>query len=147
MVESKRFKSKVFNGQGKHLVVAEKKPYFKVTEEEIAKALKLEGGLITRTANKLKVTRSAISQRIKKSSYLQEIQEESREEFLDLAESQLRKAVEGGNLKAIMFALRTLGKERGFVERQEFAAYMKHSGFELNIVKPMMEVGDEEEDR
>lgn len=38
---------------------------------------------------------------------------------LDFAESQLHKQIQGGNTQATIFLLKTKGKKRGFVERQE----------------------------
>jgi hypothetical protein len=40
-------------------------------------------------------------------------------EFVDTAELKLRQAVINGEAWAVLFALRTKGKERGYVERQE----------------------------
>ena len=39
--------------------------------------------------------------------------------FIDLAESQLVESVRGGNLTAVIFTLKTRGKDRGYSERQE----------------------------
>ena len=38
---------------------------------------------------------------------------------LDFAESQLHKQIKEGNTTATIFLLKTLGKKRGYVERQE----------------------------
>jgi hypothetical protein len=45
--------------------------------------------------------------------------EKERGEFLDTVELALRKACEEGQGWAVCFALKTLGKDRGYVERQE----------------------------
>ena len=45
--------------------------------------------------------------------------DEVKEEQIDLAESELRKLVKSGNMTAIIFTLKTIGKERGYIERTE----------------------------
>ena len=48
---------------------------------------------------------------------------------LDFAESQLQKRMKDGSDAAIIFYLKTKGKKRGFVERQE----VEHSGSGVNL--------------
>ena len=50
---------------------------------------------------------------------LKDVLVEAREGALDLAESKLIKLIKEGNLTAIIFFLKTQGKHRGYVERQE----------------------------
>jgi hypothetical protein len=45
--------------------------------------------------------------------------DEINEVSLDFAESQLFKQIQGGNVTATIFYLKTKGKKRGYVERQE----------------------------
>ena len=47
--------------------------------------------------------------------------EEAIEIRLDMAEDQLNKLCVAGNLGAIIFTLKTLGKSRGYIERHELA--------------------------
>ena len=44
---------------------------------------------------------------------------------LDFAESQLHKLVREGNVAATLFLLKTKGKKRGYIERQEIHAHVK----------------------
>ena len=48
------------------------------------------------------------------------IVEEARESLVDDAESELHKQMFKGNITALIFFLKTQGKSRGYVERQEF---------------------------
>ena len=50
---------------------------------------------------------------------LQDVLNEARESSIDLAESELIKAIEAGNLTANIFFLKTRGKSRGYSERSE----------------------------
>lgn len=47
---------------------------------------------------------------------------------LDFAESKLDQNINNGDTTAIIFLLKTLGKERGYVERQENKTDVKVSG-------------------
>jgi hypothetical protein len=89
------------------------------TEDEICDAIVQANGLIMVAARNLKLTRDAIYKRAKSSEKVKEAIKMAREELIDLAESRLRVAVLNGEPWAIQLALKTLGKERGYVERLE----------------------------
>lgn len=65
-------------------------------------------------ARRLGVSRTAIRKRVKKSPEISALVEDFREGQLDKAEAALFRAVERGNIRAICFVLRTLGKDRGY---------------------------------
>lgn len=100
------------------------KPIF--TNEEIADALRAAYGLLATTAQILtkvgggrKITRQAVSGRIKRSPELREVAEQAAETLTDLAEQELYKLIKQGDKTAIIFYLKCKGKARGYVERQE----------------------------
>lgn len=95
-----------------------------LTEEQIALALEKKMGNITDAARALKITRQGLHKRIASSEALQAVVAEARETLVDIAESHLLKQIKKGNITAIIFTLKTQGKERGYVERQE----VEHSG-------------------
>lgn len=105
----------------------------KVTDEEIAEALRRTYGLVTSAAillsKKLKengeksgISHQAISKRIEKNKRLQNLYEELRAATLDMAEMELLKLIKDGNLGAICFFLKCKGKKRGWIEHQKYEA-------------------------
>lgn len=51
------------------------------------------------------------------------IKEAARQSMIDSAEEGLRNGVDEGNLTAIIFTLKTIGKESGYIERTETETY------------------------
>ena len=60
--------------------------------------------------------------------------EEVREGLIDFAEHQLLANIKKGKTAEIIFYLKTLGKKRGFIERQEFDT-VGDKMFEVKIMK------------
>lgn len=89
------------------------------TVKDCAQALRNTGGFITAAAKQLGISQPALSKRISKSAKLKAVVEETKEQYLDLAESQLVKAIKDRESWAICFYLKCKGKQRGYVEKQE----------------------------
>lgn len=87
--------------------------------EEIIEAIKKCRGLTYIIANALGVSHSGISAKIAADPELSGVLKEQRGRALDMAEAKLMQAVDKGEQWAITMILRTLGRERGYVERQE----------------------------
>ncbi len=103
----------------------------RLKQKDIEKALRVAGGNVTGAADRLGVPRSTLYRRIKQSKRLQEVLEECREVLIDEAEAALTRRVRQGHMSAVTFVLKTLGKNRGYVERQE----IEHSGLHELVVK------------
>jgi len=86
---------------------------------QILEALKATGGLVYMAARKLGCDPSTINKRAKTSPEIQAAIDNARGDMLDMAEHELKKAVRGGDMTAIIFTLKTIGKGRGYVERIE----------------------------
>lgn len=86
---------------------------------EIVEALKATGGMVYMAARKLGCNPSTIHVRAKTSPEIQAAIDNARGDMLDMAEHELKKAVRGGDMTAIIFTLKTIGKHRGYVERVE----------------------------
>ena len=87
--------------------------------DEVAQAIIDSDGILAAAARKLGCARKTVYSYIEKYAKVKEAYEEASETVLDLAEGKLIDAVEQGQLPAIMFVLKTKGKHRGYVERQE----------------------------
>lgn len=89
------------------------------SDEQILDALRKSNGMISAAAKQLKCDRGTIYHRMKDNDAFKALIDEIRETVVDEAETQLRKAVKRGEPYAVVFTLKTLGKSRGYVERQE----------------------------
>lgn len=87
--------------------------------ELVAARLAKNHGNITLVADEFGVTRTAVYNLIRKRPTLQRILSDAREGCLDHAESALFAKVCEGEGWAVCFLLKTLGKNRGYVERSE----------------------------
>lgn len=91
------------------------------TVEQIERALRNNDGNVSKAAVELGAVRATVYNHINKSPTLAQVLIDCREELADLAESGLKKAIKADNITAIIFALKTVGKHRGYVERHELA--------------------------
>lgn len=89
------------------------------TVEEYATALREARGLVTHAAARLGVSRQAVTQRMAKHPTLQQAREEARQAMIDHAEDALFASVAERESWAVLFYLKTQGRERGYVERTE----------------------------
>jgi transposase-like protein len=90
-----------------------------LTPEQIIKALIDMNGMISKAARSLGVSRSLIYWYMDQHPEIREAVDEAKQMMLDEAESQLHKAVKKGTPWAVQYYLKTQGKQRGYVDRQE----------------------------
>jgi len=108
--------------------------------ERIIKAIEDNDGLIKHAAKELQVTRRTLNNWIygnaskdppmEKDQELIEAVQDAREGLIDDGESHLAKNVRDGKEASIFFLLKTLGKDRGYVERQEWAEHVEQPLFD-----------------
>jgi hypothetical protein len=77
------------------------------------------GGNLSSIAKRLNVTRQTVYNYKSRWKTVNDAINDEKETMLDFTENQLFKQVQAGNITAIIFTLKTLGKNRGYVERQE----------------------------
>lgn len=91
----------------------------KHTAKEVAIALRCADGMQTHAAKYLGCTYRTLQNYMNRWPELRNVIFEAKEKTLDISEDKLFRSVRKGNIQAIMFHLKTQGKERGYVERAE----------------------------
>ncbi len=91
----------------------------KLTAESVTAAIRDMNGNISAVARRLGVCRQTVYFYIERDPSVKDVLTEARETMLDNAESSLYRAVLAGEAWAVCFFLKTQGKARGYVERQE----------------------------
>ena len=89
------------------------------TAQDVIDALRKTKGMAYLAAKELKCSHTTVYKYIAKHPTVKAEFDYQRGELLDVAELKLREAVVKGHQWAIQFALRLLGKERGYSERTE----------------------------
>jgi len=107
-----------------------------ITVQAIKDAIKLKRGNISAVARSFDVSRNAIDNRINKSEVLKEALQEARNTMLDNAETALYEDALNGNTTALIFFLKTQGKSRGYIERQE------HTGADGDVIRVTLKHDD-----
>lgn len=92
---------------------------YKYTVTEVKQAIIDAEGNLTEAARILDCARGTVYNYIKTYQAVKAAYESSNEKALDVAEGVLMKQVRKGNMTAVIFFLKTKGKSRGYVERQE----------------------------
>ena len=90
-------------------------------EVDIARALRETGGIRSHAAAALGVSPSTIGRHIEASEYLQAVEKEIINVHIDEAENQLWNHVRNGHIAAVIFSLKTKGRERGWSERLDLS--------------------------
>jgi hypothetical protein len=91
------------------------------TDGQIIDALTRSRGMVYVAARLLDCSPLTIKKRIEVSDKVRETVDAQAELFVDTAELKLIESVNNGDSWAIQFALKTKGRSRGYVERQEIS--------------------------
>ena len=89
------------------------------TADEMIGAIQKARGLLSVTANRLGCTRQKVENYVNRYPTVARAVVEEREKLIDVAEAKLFEQIQEGEQWAVQFVLKTLGKRRGYVERQE----------------------------
>lgn len=91
------------------------------TVKQVGDALRASAGVRSIAAKKLGCAPTTVSEYIKRHEDLEDLTEEIVQGTIDLAEASLIKHIGDGNLTAIIFYLKTKGRDRGYAERYEMS--------------------------
>ena len=94
------------------------------TKKAILEALEKSLGVVTTACKQVGVGRTTFYEYLNKDENFANEVADIQNIALDFAESQLHKQIQDGNTSATIFYLKTKGKKRGYVERQE----IQHDG-------------------
>jgi hypothetical protein len=92
---------------------------YKYSNKSIIDAVNSVNGMIYLAARKIGCNPQTIYNRMNKVPAIRRAVENARGELVDISEQKLRAAVINGEPWAVAMVLKTLGKSRGYVERQE----------------------------
>lgn len=98
------------------------------TAEQVAQAIKKSRGILTGAAQALGCSRQTVDNYIKKYKTVKDAYAEARETTIDFVETKLLKNIDSGDTTAMIFFLKTIGRNRGYVERQEVQVTGKDNG-------------------
>ena len=90
-----------------------------IKKESILKALEKNLGVVTLSCRKANIPRSTFYKWLKEDQEFAEQVKEIENVALDFAESELLKQIQNGIPTSTIFYLKTKGKKRGYIERQE----------------------------
>ncbi len=118
------------------LIIPRKKQY---SDKLIIAALEKSKGLLFMASKELGCAPTTIYSRANANPAIRAAIDKERGLILDFSEHRLIEAINRGELTAIFFLLKCLGKERGYVERQEIKAEVK-----LEVTRGVEELTDDE---
>lgn len=89
------------------------------TAEQVSQAIIKAHGILTGAAQALGCTRQTVDNYIKKYKTVRDAYAQATEITLDFVETEFLKKIRSGDTTAMIFYLKTRGKHRGYIERQE----------------------------
>src|SRR5262245_49774417 len=108
----------------------------KYTDQQLISALREMKGMVYLAAAKVGCTVNTIYNRARFAPAVARCIQDERGKVVDLAELKLYKAVEKGEPWAVQLTLKTLGRARGYAERQEVGGGL---GVRLELVQEIVE--------
>ena len=106
-----------------------------ILKKRLVEALEKSLGVVTTACKQTGVNRSTFYEWYNKDEDFKKEVDSIGDIALDFAESQLHKQIQGGNPTSTIFYLKTKGKRRGYVERQEITgADGSPTSFKIEII-------------
>ena len=104
-------------------------------KRNVLDALEKSFGIVTTACKTVGVSRTQFYQWLKDDAAFKKQVDDLQNVTLDMAESQLHKQILGGNTTATIFYLKTKGKKRGYIERQEITGVEGTKLFDIAVVR------------
>lgn len=111
----------------------------KFTRETIKQAIENSGGFVSVASRQLNCTRKTIYNYLDKYPELKEALQDIKEQYLDMAEAKLIEKIRAGATPELLFYLKTQGKSRGYIEKQQLDLSSNDeqiNKIEIEIIKP-----------
>ncbi|MEK0436041.1 MAG: hypothetical protein RLZZ530_1 [Pseudomonadota bacterium] len=105
-----------------------------IQKRAMIEALEKALGVVTTACKSVGISRSTHYLWMENDPEYQKLVIDLQDVALDFAESRLFKSIEGGSDTATIFYLKTKGKRRGYVERQEITGADGKKVFEVTIL-------------
>lgn len=118
----------------------------KVSRKILKQAIIEYKGQVATIARNFNMASNGLRQRIARDPELEELLQSQRELLIDKAENVLEAAIDKGELDAAKFALKTIGKNRGYVERQETQDVVLPTEININIESTFTKIATNEEE-
>ena len=104
-----------------------------INKKRLIEALESSLGVVTTACKKVGIARNTFYEYCKADPEFKKAVDDIENIALDFAESQLHIQIRNGNTAATIFYLKTKGKKRGYIERQEITG---KDGNAINFVLP-----------
>lgn len=105
-------------------------------KKALLEALEKSLGVVTSACKIVGVDRTTFYKYVNEDAEFKRAVDDVENIALDFAESQLHKQIQNGEVSSTIFFLKTKGKKRGYVEKQE----VEHSGaIATNLIKPKLD--------
>jgi|TARA_R110000823_G_scaffold121447_1_gene246477 hypothetical protein len=95
-----------------------------IHKKAMLEALEKSLGVVTSACKSVNIARQTHYRWLQEDAEYKAAVDELSDVAIDFAESHLHKQIKGGNSTSTIFYLKTKGKKRGYVERQEIEATM-----------------------
>lgn len=111
-----------------------------INEKNLIKAAIGSGGIITHMAKNLHVARGSLmawaGRKPENRKLVDELILEHREAMIDTAEGNLFRSLKEGSEWSTKYALSTIGKHRGYVQKQEVEQIGRPEPVQINVIMP-----------
>ena len=104
-----------------------------INKKAMIEALERSLGIVTTACKNVGISRETHYRWMREDEAYKNAVQELGDVALDFAESQLHKQIKDGNTAATIFYLKTKGKKRGYIERQELQ--MSGDNIQINVHK------------